>query len=91
MPVKSVNEKYRCNVCGNEVIVIKMGGGTLVCCGEEMELMGPKKSGRTLVEEGYEINEDKDDEEEKEKEEDEEEDEEEEEDYKEDEEEEVEK
>jgi desulfoferrodoxin-like iron-binding protein len=37
MGVKNVGEKYRCNVCGNEVTVTKAGGGTLVCCGEEME------------------------------------------------------
>ena len=55
MSVKSVNEKFRCNICGNEVIVTKMGGGTLVCCGEEMELVGPKKNGNMLMEEGYEI------------------------------------
>ncbi len=30
-------ETYRCNKCGNEVEVVKVGGGTLVCCGEEME------------------------------------------------------
>ncbi|MCK4928596.1 MAG: hypothetical protein KAR76_02565, partial [Methanosarcinales archaeon] len=27
------------NICGNEVTVTKVGGGTLVCCGEDMELM----------------------------------------------------
>ena len=37
MPVSEVGEKYRCNICGNEVTVTKVGGGTLVCCGEEME------------------------------------------------------
>lgn len=37
MPVEKVNEKYRCNVCGNEVVVTKVGGGTLVCCGQDME------------------------------------------------------
>jgi desulfoferrodoxin-like iron-binding protein len=37
MAVKKVGEKYRCNICGNEVVVNKVGGGTLVCCGEEME------------------------------------------------------
>ncbi|MDD3297073.1 MAG: desulfoferrodoxin FeS4 iron-binding domain-containing protein [Candidatus Omnitrophica bacterium] len=37
MAVKSVGEKYRCNVCGNEVEVIKVGGGELVCCGKPME------------------------------------------------------
>jgi desulfoferrodoxin-like iron-binding protein len=37
MGVENVDEKYRCNVCGNEVVVTKAGGGTLVCCGEDME------------------------------------------------------
>jgi desulfoferrodoxin-like iron-binding protein len=37
MAVKKLGEKYRCNICGNEVIVTKVGGGALVCCGEEME------------------------------------------------------
>jgi len=27
MAVKNVGEKYRCNVCGNEVIVTKVGSG----------------------------------------------------------------
>ena len=36
--VKKLNEKYRCNICGNEVTVTKVGGGTLVCCGQDMEL-----------------------------------------------------
>lgn len=27
MAVKKVGEKYRCNVCGNEVTVTKVGGG----------------------------------------------------------------
>lgn len=38
MPVKNVGEHYRCNVCGNEISVVEVGGGTLVCCEEEMEL-----------------------------------------------------
>ena len=37
--VQEVDEKYRCNICGNEVVVTKVGGGTLVCCGEDMELI----------------------------------------------------
>ena len=37
MAVEAVGEKYRCNICGNEVTVTKAGGGTLVCCGEDME------------------------------------------------------
>ncbi len=38
--VSKVGERYRCNVCGNEVTVTKVGGGELVCCGQPMELMG---------------------------------------------------
>ena len=37
MAVKELGEKYRCNICGNEVVVTKVGGGTLVCCGQDME------------------------------------------------------
>ncbi|MHB1361803.1 MAG: desulfoferrodoxin FeS4 iron-binding domain-containing protein [Thermoleophilia bacterium] len=37
MAVQSEGEKYRCSICGNEVVVTLAGGGTLVCCGEEME------------------------------------------------------
>ena len=32
-------ESYRCNKCGNEVELSKVGGGTLTCCGEEMEMI----------------------------------------------------
>lgn len=37
MSVEQIGERYRCNVCGNETSVTKVGGGTLVCCGEDME------------------------------------------------------
>jgi superoxide reductase len=37
MAVEEIGEVFRCNVCGNEVEVITVGGGTLVCCGQEME------------------------------------------------------
>jgi superoxide reductase len=30
---------YRCEKCGNIVILIKSGGGTLTCCGQEMTLL----------------------------------------------------
>jgi len=40
MAVKKVGEHYRYNVCGNEVTVTKVGGGTLVCCGQDMKLIG---------------------------------------------------
>lgn len=37
MKVENAGEKYRCNVCGNEVVVTKVGGGELVCCEQPME------------------------------------------------------
>lgn len=37
MAVEKVGEKYRCNICGNEIAVTKVGGGELVCCGKPME------------------------------------------------------
>jgi desulfoferrodoxin-like iron-binding protein len=37
MAVKKVGDKYRCNICGNEVTLTKVGAGTLVCCGEPMQ------------------------------------------------------
>lgn len=30
-------ESYKCSKCGNEVEVQNVGGGTLTCCGQEME------------------------------------------------------
>ena len=36
MLVEKVGEKYRCNICGNEVVVAKVGAGELVCCGQPM-------------------------------------------------------
>lgn len=39
MAVQNKGEEYRCNICGNEVVVTKVGGGELVCCKEPMEKM----------------------------------------------------
>ncbi|MDD3998766.1 MAG: desulfoferrodoxin FeS4 iron-binding domain-containing protein [Candidatus Shapirobacteria bacterium] len=39
MGVKKIGEKYFCKICGNEVVVSKAGGGTLVCCGQNMVLI----------------------------------------------------
>jgi superoxide reductase len=33
---------YRCNLCGNVVEVLHVGDGTLVCCGQPMELLKEK-------------------------------------------------
>lgn len=37
MAVTRIGQKFRCNVCGNEVEATKVGGGVLVCCGQDME------------------------------------------------------
>ena len=37
MQVEKVGEEYKCEICGNEVKVTKVGGGELVCCGQPME------------------------------------------------------
>lgn len=39
MAVKEKAEIYECEVCGNEVIVTKVGGGTLKCCDKEMKCL----------------------------------------------------
>lgn len=38
-----LNQVYRCNVCGNIVIVADPNAGTLSCCGQEMELLVPEQ------------------------------------------------
>lgn len=35
-----VGQKYKCNICGNEVVVTNAGAGTLVCCGQPMSIIG---------------------------------------------------
>lgn len=37
-----VNQIYKCSICGNEVKVVAAGGGTLVCCGKDMDLVEGK-------------------------------------------------
>ncbi|HEX8974426.1 MAG TPA: desulfoferrodoxin FeS4 iron-binding domain-containing protein [Patescibacteria group bacterium] len=37
MAVEQVGDVFRCSVCGNEVEVKEVGGGTLSCCGQPME------------------------------------------------------
>ncbi|MBI4453879.1 desulfoferrodoxin [Candidatus Woesearchaeota archaeon] len=34
-----LNQVYKCNVCGNMVEVVNASGGTLVCCGQPMQLL----------------------------------------------------
>jgi len=42
MGVFAKGERYLCEICGNEVVVEEVGGGTLVCCGQEMTLKEAK-------------------------------------------------
>lgn len=37
--VQNKTEVYKCELCGNIVEVLHVGGGTLVCCGQEMTLL----------------------------------------------------
>jgi desulfoferrodoxin-like iron-binding protein len=37
--VQKAGEVYRCNVCGNLVLVTEAGGGELLCHGEPMMLV----------------------------------------------------
>ena len=39
-----VEQIFKCNVCGNIVAVLTVGGGELVCCNQPMELMEEKTS-----------------------------------------------
>lgn len=43
MPVSKKLQVYKCNICGNIVEVLTVGGGELVCCGQPMELVGEKE------------------------------------------------
>ncbi len=35
----TINQIYKCGKCGNIVTLSHIGGGTLVCCGQEMNLL----------------------------------------------------
>jgi desulfoferrodoxin-like iron-binding protein len=48
MSVTKTGERFYCTVCGNEVMVTKMGGGTLVCCGKEMASFAKATEGLLL-------------------------------------------
>jgi desulfoferrodoxin-like iron-binding protein len=42
MAVEHYGEAYKYQICGNEVEVIEVGGGTLMCCGEERKSIEDK-------------------------------------------------
>jgi superoxide reductase len=37
--VTKKGQVYVCEICGNKVEVLEAGAGTLVCCGQNMNLM----------------------------------------------------
>lgn len=39
MGVSEILQIYKCEICGNIVEVLHVGGGELVCCGQPMKLM----------------------------------------------------
>ena len=43
MGTNNRNEIYKCEVCGNIIEVLEVGGGTLVCCGKPMILLQEKE------------------------------------------------
>lgn len=40
--MNAVNQVFKCRICGNMVEMVHAGQGTLVCCGEDMELLVSK-------------------------------------------------
>ena len=42
------NSIYQCQLCGNIVELLHVGGGTLVCCGQEMKLLEESRADTTL-------------------------------------------
>jgi len=36
--VSSEGQIFKCEICGNVVVVKEAGGGELICCGEPMQL-----------------------------------------------------
>jgi desulfoferrodoxin-like iron-binding protein len=49
MAVEQLGEIYLCKVCGNEVEVKKVGGGTLVCCAQNMNRTVEKPQTTTVL------------------------------------------
>ena len=37
-----LGKRYRCQICGTEVLCTKAGEGPVVCCGQEMEVQEPR-------------------------------------------------
>ncbi len=40
--ISQLGKRYRCSVCGTEILCTKAGEGTVACCGKEMEVQESK-------------------------------------------------
>lgn len=40
--MSQLGKRYRCSVCGTEILCTKAGESTVVCCDKEMEVQEPK-------------------------------------------------
>lgn len=38
-----LGKRYKCEVCGTEVLCTKKGDGAVVCCGQEMAIVQPRQ------------------------------------------------
>ena len=41
--MSELGKRYRCEVCGAEILCTKAGQGELTCCDKEMQVQQPKK------------------------------------------------
>jgi len=37
-----LGKRYRCQICGTEVLCTKAGEGVIICCNQEMEVQEPR-------------------------------------------------
>jgi len=42
--MNQVGKRFRCGMCGGEILVTKSGEGPLRCCDAAMEIIEPKKT-----------------------------------------------
>jgi len=40
--MSQLGKRYRCQVCGSEILCTKAGEGSPVCCDKQMEVQEPK-------------------------------------------------
>lgn len=37
-----LGKRYRCEVCGTEILCVKAGEGVMTCCGKDMTVQEPR-------------------------------------------------